>query len=154
MLQQPKLIALAAMTDERIIGRDGVLPWHLPEDLKFFKRTTTGHALLFGRTTFQGIGRPLPNRLNLVLSRSMEPQEGVTVLKTMDEVFKIEVPLIYICGGAEIYRHFFPYCDEVILTRIKEQHKGDTLLPSFEKDFIFKEFLEEGARYQIERWIK
>lgn len=154
MLQQPKLIALAAMTEERIIGRDGVLPWHLPEDLKFFKRTTTGHAILFGRTTFQGIGRVLPNRLNLVLSRSMEPQTGVTVLKSMDEVFKVEVPLIYVCGGAEIYRHFFPYCEEVLLTRIKEQHSGDTLLPSFEKDFIFKELLEEGERYQIERWVK
>src|SRR3954471_16104465 len=86
----PKLIAIAAMASNRVIGRNGELPWHLPEDLKFFKQTTLGHPVLMGRRTFESIfarlGKPLPGRLNIVLSETMPPREDAQVIRGMDEL--------------------------------------------------------------------
>jgi dihydrofolate reductase len=152
--EKPRLIALAAMAENRIIGKDGVLPWHLPEDLKFFKRTTTGGAILFGRTTYEGIGRPLPKRTNYVLSRSWQGAEGVQVVHTPEEVLALEESSIFICGGAEVYRQFFPLCDELLLTRVAGDFEGDTELPAFEDYFAFSELLESGDGYRIERFLK
>jgi dihydrofolate reductase len=87
-----KLIAIVAMSANRVIGRDGKLPWHYPEDLKFFKKTTLGHPVLMGRATFDSIlsaiGKPLPGRQNIVLSRTLEPREGVTILRELSELQK------------------------------------------------------------------
>jgi dihydrofolate reductase len=142
------------MAQNRVIGLEGKLPWHLPEDLKFFKRTTTNHAVLFGKTTFMGLGRALPNRVNLVLSRTLPAQEGIRVLKDMEEVKQLDLPLVFICGGAEIYRQFFPYCDELLLTRIHADYAGDTKLPPFEQYFTAQAILEVGENYRIERWVR
>lgn len=149
-----KLVAIAAMAANRVIGKEGKLPWHLPEDLKFFKRTTSGHAILFGKTTYLGLGRALPNRVNLILSRSLEPQEGVRILRSIEEVQELDLPLVFVCGGADIYRQFFPLCDELLLTRVHEEHPGDTELPAFEPYFSPQEIVEVGENYRIERWVK
>ena len=77
----PRLIAIVGMASNRVIGKDGTLPWRLPEDLKFFKKTTLGHPILMGRKTFDSIGKPLPGRRNIVLSRTMESREGVEVIQ-------------------------------------------------------------------------
>ena len=89
-----RLIAIVAMSANRVIGREGKLPWHYPEDLKFFKRTTLGHPILMGRATFDSISKPLPGRQNIVLSRTMQPSEGVTVIRDISE-------LPQVCGDAE-----------------------------------------------------
>jgi dihydrofolate reductase len=149
---KPKLVAIAAMARNRVIGREGKLPWHLPEDLKFFKRTTIDHAILFGKTTFLGLGRALPRRTNFVLSRSLAPQENIHILRSVAEVEKLDLPLIFICGGAEIYRKFFPICHELLLTRVEGDYKGDTTLPVFEDLFSLSEILMKGNGYTIERW--
>ncbi len=149
----PELIAIAAMAENRVIGKDGKLPWHLPADLKFFKRTTTGGAILFGRTTYEGIGRPLPNRTNLVLSRTMDQVEGIEIVRSVAEVEARPEKRIYICGGAEIYRQFFPHCSELLLTRVLQNADGDTYLPPFEEYFQLDSIIEEGDGYQIERHI-
>jgi len=151
---KPKLIALAAMAENRVIGLEGKLPWHLPEDLKFFKRTTSGHVVLFGKTTFEGIDRALPNRINMVLSNTFPAQDGLHVVRSLSEVMSSGYPLIYICGGAKIYEQFFSLCDEVLLTRINETYAGDTLLPAFEDLFELRVILEETERYRIERWVR
>ena len=103
MKQKLKLIAMVAMTFERIIGKDGGLPWHLPEDLKTFKKYTSGHPIVMGRKTWDSIGKPLPNRQNIVLTRDTEwAAEGAEVIHSPDDLKNIQLtqPEVYIIGGA------------------------------------------------------
>ena len=140
----PRLIAIVAMSSNRVIGRAGTLPWHFPEDLKFFKRTTLGHPILMGRTTFESIGRPLPGRQNIVLSRTLAPREGITVIRDVAELAALcpEAETIFIIGGAQVYAELLPSCDGLYLTQIKAEYEGDTFLPTFEPLFTLKEILE------------
>lgn len=141
---QPRLIAIVAMAANRVIGRDGALPWHYPEDLKFFKRTTLGHPILMGRTTFESIGRPLPGRQNIVLSRTLEPREGITVIRDVSELSSAcpSAETLFVIGGAQIYAELLPRCDGLYLTLVKKEYEGDTFLPPFEDGFVLKEVLE------------
>jgi len=143
----PRLIAIVAMSSNRVIGRDGKLPWHFPEDLKFFKRTTLGHPILMGRTTFESIGRPLPGRQNLVLSRTMEPLEGITVIREVAELHQIcaEDSTVFVIGGAQVYGDLLPKCDGLYLTWVEQAFEGDTFLPAFEDLFTLKEVIEKTA---------
>lgn len=140
----PRLIAIVAMSSNRVIGRAGTLPWHFPEDLKFFKRTTLGHPILMGRTTFESIGRPLPGRQNIVLSRTLAPREGITVIRDVAELAALcpEAETIFIIGGAQVYAELLPSCEGLYLTQIKAEYEGDTFLPTFEPLFTLKEILE------------
>ncbi len=126
--------AVAAMSLNRVIGRDGQIPWHLPEDFKWFKRLTTGHVVLMGRKTFASLGQPLPNRTNLVLSRRMEKIEGATVLHDLAELSASHFAprQIFVIGGAEIYAQLLPRCTDLYLTVVQREVAGDTLFPPFE----------------------
>jgi dihydrofolate reductase len=140
-----RLVAIVAMSSNRVIGRDGTLPWHFPEDLKFFKRTTLGHPILMGRTTFESIGRPLPGRQNIVLSRTMEPREGITVIRDVSELSRI-CPVdstVFVIGGAQVYRELLPHCEGLYLTWIEQPYEGDTSLPAFEHLFGLKKVIEK-----------
>lgn len=141
---QPRLIAIVAMAANRVIGRNGTLPWHYPEDLKFFKRTTLGHPILMGRTTFESIGRPLPGRQNIVLSRTLEPRAGITVIRHVSELPAAcpGAETIFVIGGAQVYAELLPVCDGLYLTLVKKEYEGDTFLPAFEEGFEWKETLE------------
>lgn len=141
----PRLIAIVAMSSNRVIGRDGKLPWHFPEDLKFFKRTTLGHPILMGRTTFESIGRPLPGRQNIVLSRTMAACEGITVIRSVTELPQAcpDADTVFVIGGAQVYAELLPKCDGLYLTWITEAYEGDTFLPPFEHLFTLKEVLEK-----------
>ncbi|MDB6071504.1 MAG: dihydrofolate reductase [Verrucomicrobiales bacterium] len=131
------------MAANRVIGRDGALPWHLPEDLKFFRKTTTGHPILMGRKTWESLGRPLPNRRNLILSRTLPPQPGAEVLRSPDDLKNLDLDSpIYIIGGAEIYSLLLPLTDEILLTVLTDPAEGDTTFPDFEHDFHPPEILE------------
>lgn len=144
-MSSPRLIAIVAMASNRVIGRNGTLPWHFPEDLKFFKRTTLGHPILMGRTTFESIGRPLPGRKNIVLSRTIEPCDGLTTIRDVSELSTAcpEAETIFVIGGAQVYAELLPQCDGLYLTLVKEAYEGDTFLPPFEHLFELKEVLEE-----------
>lgn len=144
MPSQPRLIAIVAMAANRVIGRNGTLPWHYPEDLKFFKRTTLGHPILMGRTTFESIGRPLPGRQNIVLSRTMEPREGLTVIRDVADLASVtgDTETVFVIGGAQVYAELLPHCDGLYLTLVKKAYEGDSILPSFEEGFVLKEILE------------
>lgn len=154
-----KLIAVVAMASNRVIGRDGKLPWHFPEDLKFFKRTTLGHPVLMGRKTFDSIvaqlGKPLPNRTNVVLSRSMKPMEGVNVVKNFEELneFLQKNATVYLIGGAELYALLLEKCDELILTYISKPYEGDAFFPAFENQFELKETLGGGEGFEFRRYV-
>ncbi len=149
-------IAIVAMSANRVIGRDGQLPWHLPEDLQFFKRTTMGHAILMGRKTWDSIGRPLPKRRSIVLSCSLESvPEGVDLIRHPDELDGLAIEGdLYIIGGATIYQHFLPQCAEVLLTYVYAEVEGDTFLPPFEDDFRLAEVLETHPEFEIRRYVR
>lgn len=147
-----RYIAIAAMDEQRGIGRNGVLPWKIPADLKFFKEMTMGHPILMGRTTYQGIGRPLPGRQTLVLSRTMPREEGVHVLRSLGEIEDLGLPLVYVCGGTEVYRQMLPRCEALFLTRVNGTYPADAWFPRFEDDFEFAATMESVEAYRRERW--
>lgn len=145
------MIAIVAMSPNRVIGAEGRIPWHISEDLKFFKRTTLGHAVLMGRKTFESIGKPLPGRENIVLSRTAD-FPGVRMVRSLDEVNEpADGRLLYVIGGAELYAALLPRCSELLLTRVAMNVTGDTFFPAFETDFDEGELLETGANYEIRR---
>lgn len=128
---------LVAMSDNGVIGRDGTLPWHLPRDLQWFKRLTTGHAIIMGRTTYQSIGRPLPDRRNIVLSRNPEFRAaGVEVVPTLDAALESAQTdaEVFIIGGAAIYRLALPRAQRMYLTRVHARVDGDVLFPDWRAD--------------------
>ena len=129
-----KLSAVVAVSDNDVIGRDNAMPWHLPADLAYFKRVTMGKPMLMGRKTYESIGRPLPGRRNLVLSRRGFAAPGVESVATIDEALArvADAPELMVIGGAEVFRLAMPYLEHVHLTRVHTQVAGDVLLPPFE----------------------
>ena len=143
------MIAIAAMSRNRVIGVDGRIPWHISEDLKFFKRTTLGHIIVMGRKTYDSIGKPLPGRENWVVSREADIA-GVTVLRSFDAITEpTDGRQLYIIGGAQLYTALLPRCTELLLTRINRDVEGDTFFPEFENTFDAGEILESGESYEI-----
>lgn len=143
LLPQCNLHAIAAMGTDRTIGKDGAMPWHLPADLKFFKRITSGHPILMGRKTWESLGRPLPQRRNLVLSTSLASAPGAEILRHLDEIQALNLHGdVYVIGGAEIYRLLLSRLDSIFLTLLPFEGKGDTFFPAFEDQFSVCEVLE------------
>jgi len=128
--------AIVAMAENRVIGQGGSIPWHLPEDFKFFKATTMGHAILMGRKTYDSIGKPLPGRENIVLSRTMPETPGVTVIRSLDELKEpADGRDLFVIGGEEIYRLLLPRVQELYVTKVPRTIEGDTRFPEFESQF-------------------
>ena len=127
---------VAAMAENRVIGRNGKLPWHLPEDLKFFKRLTVDHTVIMGRKTFDEIKRPLDNRRNVVITRNHAFQpHGVTVVPSLDEALALAATEaeVFVVGGGDIFRLALPRADRLYLTVIHAQVDGDTWFPEFDQ---------------------
>jgi len=151
-MSRPRLVAVVAMTADRVIGREGGLPWHLPEDLAFFKRTTTGHPIVMGRKTFQSIGRPLPKRRNIVLTRDREwLADGVEVIHQPGDLMDLEGlgDTVFIIGGSEIYAAFLPITDELLVSHVFEHYDGDTRFPEFEERFPHVTVIETHATFDV-----
>ncbi len=143
------------MTADRVIGRDGSLPWHLPEDMAFFKRTTSSHPVVMGRKTYESIGRPLPKRRNIVLTRETAwSAPGVEVIHRPEDLSSLPdlEGRVFIIGGSEIYAAFLPMIDEILVSHVFAAHDGDTHFPEFEKDFPQSELLETHATFKVRRW--
>ncbi|HIG28511.1 MAG TPA: dihydrofolate reductase [Verrucomicrobiales bacterium] len=142
--------AIAAMAQNRVIGCGSDIPWHLPEDFKWFKQTTLGNILAMGRKTFESIGRPLPGRTTYVLSRSPISIEGVHCIDSLDNI-----PLnndgrdVFICGGGEIYCQALPYCSDLFLTHVKRSVQGDIYFPEFVDQFRECEIIRETEDFRI-----
>lgn len=151
-----RLIAIVAMSANRVIGREGKLPWHYPEDLKFFKRTTLGHPILMGRATFDSIGKPLPGRQNIVLSHTMQSREGVTVIRDVAELPKVcgNAQSVFVIGGARVFEALLPQCDSLYLTHIAKEYEGDVLLPPFEHLFTRVEVLHREGDLEFRHYEK
>ncbi len=152
-----KLKAVVAMASNRVIGKDGGLPWRLSEDLKWFKRLTLGHPVIMGRKTMDSIGRPLPGRRNLVISSSLAAApEGFELASTCEAALALvaEEAEASVIGGAQIYRELMPSCDEVLLSYVFHPYEGDTVLPEFEEDFELVEVLHRDADFELRRYVR
>jgi len=129
------IIGIAAVDRKGAIGKGGKLPWHYSSDMKFFRETTTGHAVVMGRKTWLTIGKPLKNRLNIVLSRdsSIEPQESLLVLSDIDSVISFNNSIttdLFVIGGAQIYEAFLPHIEKWIITEVPLTVTGaDAFMP-------------------------
>jgi dihydrofolate reductase len=142
--------AIAAMSLNRVIGAGNRIPWHLPEDFKWFKAMTTGHVIVMGRKTFESIGRPLPNRTTIVLSRSEFSFPGVITVPGLDGIQpEIDGREYFICGGAEIYAQALPRCSDLYLTLVKREVEGDTFFPLFEEMFELASVLQDNPEFSI-----
>ncbi len=144
----PQIVLVVAMADNGVIGRDGALPWRLPEDLRRFKAHTLGKPVLMGRRTFESIGRLLPGRHNIVLTRRLDwrpptrssvslaagGSESLSIVHDWDGALRVAAaaPELMVIGGAEVYALALPHADRVLLTRVHVDVEGDTRLPPFD----------------------
>lgn len=150
--------AIAAIGTNRVLGKNNELLWRIPDDLKRFKNLTTGHVIIMGRKTFDSIGKPLPNRTNIVITRDAAWQhEGVVAASSIEAALaqakKIDSE-IFIIGGAQIYAQALPHIERLYLTLIDDEKDGDTYFPTYETIFtkVIKEesHEHEGLKY---KWV-
>ncbi len=144
---------VVAVAENGVIGKDNKLPWHFSSDLKFFKSLTTGHTVVMGRKTFDSIGKALPNRENIVVSRGAHaPVPGVTFVTSVEEALqKAQKGDTFIIGGAEIFRQTHEAVDGVYLTRIHASYSGDAFYPGAPEGFteVSRTPLQEDPRIEV-----
>lgn len=136
-MPKPILSIITAMDNNRLIGKNNALPWHLPEDLAFFKKTTLGKPIIMGRKTFQSIGRPLPGRTNIIISRNKNYQvEGCIVLDSIEAVLDYckDDEEIMLIGGASLYEQWLPYAHQIYITLINAEFEGDAWFPDYQPE--------------------
>ena len=126
---------IAAVAENGVIGADGGIPWHLPEDFAHFKATTLGHTLVMGRTTYDSIGRPLPGRTTIVLTRDPDWHAvGVRTAGSLELALELAEGEVYVAGGAAVYAAALPYADEQLLSEVHLSPRGDTFDPEFDPE--------------------
>lgn len=143
-MKNKKIILIAAHDRNHVIGYQGKMPWHFPDDLKHFKEMTEGHTVIMGRKTFESIGKALPNRQNIILTHQTHNSiEGCQTAKSLTEAIEMAVSeLIYIIGGAQIYAQAIELADSLILTEIDAEFKGDAVFPDFNKSLYEEKTLQ------------
>ncbi len=151
--------AIAALAENRVIGVGGKIPWHLSEDLKFFKEKTTGHTVVMGRKTWDSLGHPLPRRRNVVVSRTLAPGEntlpGAIVIHSLDALSALPAgEEVWIMGGAEIYRQALPRCTELYLTHVPGNPPGDAYFPPYGELFAPVETVKTTLDFRIVRYAR
>ena len=144
------LAIIAAYDQNRVIGRDGHMAWHIPGEQRRFRELTTGAAVVMGRRTWEDIARPLPNRMNIVLSRDPDfSASGCRIARSLDEAISLAGGLdIYISGGAAVYAQALPLADRLYLTEIDAAYPGDTFFPAFDESLYIRH-LDESFRAPV-----
>ena len=131
------LTLIVAVADNGIIGKDGKLPWKIPEDLRFFKQTTMGHAIIMGRKTWDEVGKPLPGRRNIVVSRKPDLRlEGAEITSSLEDAIALAKKTDddpFVIGGAAIFAAAIPLASKILLTEVHQSPDGDTTFPSFDR---------------------
>ena len=148
-MNNPKICLIAAMSENRVIGKDNKLPWNIPEDLQHFKEVTSGHPVIMGRKTFESIGRLLPKRMNIIVTRDASYKvEGATIAHSLEQAIELAknyeaTPLrqgfegqgeIFVIGGGQIFELALPQADRLYLTVVHTEIEGDAFFPEY-KDF-------------------
>ncbi len=142
--------AIAAMAENRVIGNGNRIPWHLPEDFQWFKTMTTGQTIVLGRRTFESIGRPLPNRRTIVVSRSGFAHPGVETFSSWTQIDLARYPgEVFICGGAQLYAQTLEVCSDLYMTHVRGTPDGDAFFPEFEREFERVVELSQNAGFTI-----
>ena len=148
--------AIVAMSLNRGIGKGNQLPWHLPEDLKWFKKLTTGNVIIMGRKTWESIGKPLPNRESIVVSRGTAiGVPGVRTVRSLAEINPAADSRDYfIIGGAQLFQEGLPLCSDLFLTLVKREVEADVFLQPFEDQFALKETIQETPEFSILHYVR
>ena len=158
-----KIVAIAAIGKGREIGFEAELLWNLPDDLEHFKKLTIGHSVIMGRKTYESIGKALPERTNIVLSKSMSHKDGIFVAPNAQEAMSLAAnsqghEKVFIIGGAQIYKLFLPYCNELELTLVDDSPKADTYFPEYEQCFKIakesKRFTTGNTHFRFVRFVR
>ena len=139
-----EIFLILARAENGMIGREGGIPWHIPADLKRFKALTMGKPMIMGRKTFDSIGRALPGRRNIVLSRTMQAQEGVEVIRDLSELRCENDEQVFLIGGAQLFESMLPVCAGMYLTYIEKAYEGDVHFPPFDHLFEVPEVVGQG----------
>jgi len=144
---------IAAVARNGVIGADGGIPWHLPEDFAHFKATTLGHTLVMGRATYDSIGRPLPGRTTIVLTRDPGWRaDGVLTATSLDEALAMAEGDVFVAGGAAVYEAALPYADEQLLSEVDLEPEGDTFYPDFDRGEWIVASREAHDGFDVVRW--
>lgn len=143
---------IVAVAENGTIGDKNTLLWHIKEDMQLFRRVTTGHPVVMGRKTYESLGRPLPNRTNVVISRQELQIEGCTVVHSLEDALALfgGDEELFIIGGAQIYAAALPYADRLYLTTVEHPYEGDTLFPAWDRsawELITSERFAHGETY-------
>jgi len=158
-----KKIIITGMNEDRVIGKNGELPWHYPEDMRHFKDTTTGYPVLMGRKTYESLPenyKPLPNRTNIVLTRNpekLESKEDIEVAESIENAWKIaektEAGKAFVIGGENVYKQTLENVDQLIISRIPEKvDNADAFFPTFDKNKWSKLESRELSKIEVEIW--
>ena len=146
--------AIAAISLNRVIGKENKIPWHLPDDLKWFKQITQGGILVMGRKTFESIGKPLPGRETFVLTRGhwTHPDVKTASIPELLSSHSKEPRPLFVCGGAEIYNQLLPYCSDLYLTVVNQVVEGDAFFTEFESLFKLKQIILKNEEFEIHHY--
>lgn len=153
--ESPRITLIAAMANDRVIGTNNTLPWDLPADMKHFREQTMGKPILMGRKTYDSIGRPLPGRHNIVVTRNAGLEiEGCTVVSSIDEALEAagDVPEVMVMGGASFYEQLLPQAERLVLTLIDLQIEGDAWFPALEEGEWREVAREDNEPDEKNRW--
>ncbi len=145
-MSRPRVSLIAAVAQNRVIGIENRLPWKLPEDLAHFKELTLGHPILMGRKTFESLGRPLPGRRNIVITRNADyPPAGCEIAASIPKAIALcaEAKEIFFIGGAELYKQVLPLVDRLYLTEVQIEAQGDAWFPDYDRS-VFRETSRES----------
>ncbi len=143
---------IAAIAKNGVIGKNGVIPWHFSKDLQNFKRLTRGNIVIMGRKTFESIGKPLPNRTNIVVSSTLKTVPGIIIRSSFQGALHLAQKVgreIFIIGGASLYELAIPLADRMILTHIPQDYEGDTFFPKINKANWKLLFTEKCPQFEI-----
>lgn len=148
-MDKPRVSMVAAIGRNRELGKGNELVWRIPDDLRRFKALTTGHPVIMGRKTFESIGKPLPNRTNLVVSRS-----GLSLEDALKQAKELDKEEVFIIGGAQIYEQALPHADRLYLTLVDAAAEADAFFPAYEHLFT-KKLAEEAREHEglSYRWV-
>lgn len=159
-----EIILIAAVSKDKVIGKQGGIPWKIKEDLSFFKEKTLNSPIIMGRATYNSIGRPLPNRLNIVMTRSVKNTEGVTEVTSVEKAIEAasinrDSSRVYIIGGENIYKEFLPIAHRMIITEVDLYIKdGDTFFPEWNisewKEQSRDQREENGTRFSFVEYTR
>lgn len=144
---------IVAIAKNGIIGDKNSLLWHISEDMRFFRETTSGHPVIMGRKTYDSLGRPLPKRTNVVISRTTKHIEGCTVVGSLEEAIALfpKEEEVFIIGGAQIYALAMEVADRLYLTRVEHEYQGDTSFPEWDESkwkLLSRTPYERGEKYE------